>query len=291
MLDWFLSLWSEDWRAFFVYISGGAHQEFYASFGLILLAAFFGGLLALAFGLLGASVARSNTWGVAVFGRLYINTVRGIPDLLFLVFFPLAMTLTIKIVRTWLYCTSGTALFDGINFVGCAASGFLTSPNSWQAFIYDFMIACLALGLVYGAFVANVIRGALDTVPAAQLETARAFGMTERQVFWRILVPQMWVYAWGGLTNSWMLLVKSTSLLSLMGIFEAVWWTVNKLGPPQPRAFVGYVHGDWTVYYFGILLIFYLAFTFASETAFAWGQRRVSRGMISERRGSKTYGL
>ena len=281
MFDWFLNLWSEDWQAFFIYIAGGKHQAFYRSFALILIATWLGAVLALLFGIAGAVAARSPYHALAILGRLYINMVRGIPDVLFFVFFPLALSLAIKIVRTWLFCDSGTALFIGINFAGCDASHFLGSPNSTLAFLYNLSVACLSFGIVFGAFTANVIRGALDAVPSAQLETARAFGLREWQVFWRIQVRQMWVYAWGGLTNVWMLIIKATSLLSLLGIQEAVWWASTSLGPPQKRAFVGYVHGDWTVYYFGILLIFYLSLTFVSESALAWGKRRIGRGMIA----------
>ena len=40
--------------------------------------------------------------------------------------------------------------------------------------------------------------------------------MTRRQTFWRILVPQMWVYALPGLSNLWMVLIKATPLLFLL---------------------------------------------------------------------------
>lgn len=281
MFEWFLSFWSEDWQAFFIYITGGAHQAFYRAFLLNIFVTAVSAIFALGFGIAGASMARSSNPIGSTVGRLYINMVRGIPDVLFIIFFPLALTLIIKIVRTWTLCEAGTPLFEGINFIGCEASNFLTSPNSWAAYFYNLLMACLSLGIVFGAFAANVIRGALSAVPEAQLETARAYGLRERQVFWRIQVPQMWVYAWGGLTNIWMLIVKSTALLSLLGIQEAVWWALTKLGPPQPRAFVGYVHGDWTVFYIFILLIFFLMFTYVSETGFAWGKRRIGRGMLT----------
>ncbi len=280
MFEWFLSFWSEDWQAFFIYITGGKHQAFYVSFSLNLIATLFGGILALGFGIMGASAARSRTPILSIPGRLYINMVRGIPDLLFFVFIPLAITLIIKVIRTWMFCEAGTPLFEGINFIGCSASNLFVSPNSTLAFSYDIAVACFALGVIFGAFAANVIRGALDSVPAAQLETARAFGMSERQVFWRIHLPQMWVYAWGGLTNIWMLIIKATSLLSILGIQEAVWYARTQLGPPQNRENQGYMHDDWTVYYFGILFVFYLLFTYVSETSFAWGKRRIGRGMV-----------
>ena len=300
MFEWFLSFWSESQQDFFIYITAGAHQAFYRSFLTIVGVTAVGSCLALGFGMVGAVLARARAPLFSIPGRLYMNMVRGIPDLLFFVFFPLAIILIIKVVRTWLYCAPGTPLFDGINFAGCPQSEFLdegagflywfteadrwiSGPALWlgENFerLFNLALACLAIGLIFGAFAANVIRGALDSVPAAQLEAARAYGFRERQIFWRIHMPQMWIYAWGGLTNIWVLIIKATSLLSLLGIQEAVWWTVNKLGPPQPRAFVGYVHGDWTVYYLFLLLIFYLLFTYASETGFAWGKRRLGKGM------------
>ena len=78
---------------------------------------------------------------------------------------------------------------------------------------YGFFLAVVTFSIVFGAFVANVLYGAMQAVPRAQLETAEAYGMSQRQVFRRILVPQMWVYALPGLSNLWMILLKATPLL------------------------------------------------------------------------------
>ena len=82
---------------------------------------------------------------------------------------------------------------------------------------YGFFLAVLTFAIVFGAFAANVLYGAMRAVPRAQLETAEAYGMSHRQTFWRILVPQMWVYALPGLGNLWMILIKATPLLFLLG--------------------------------------------------------------------------
>jgi polar amino acid transport system permease protein len=87
--------------------------------------------------------------------------------------------------------------------------------------------------------------------------------MTRRQTFWRILVPQMWVYALPGLSNIWMILIKATPLLFLLGIEDIVYWA-RELGGSAPRAFQ-YPHPDWRFWYFLGLLVFYLAFTRVSE--------------------------
>jgi polar amino acid transport system permease protein len=61
-------------------------------------------------------------------------------------------------------------------------------------------------------------------VPRAQVETAESYGMSRAQVFRRVIVPQMWVYALPGLSNLWMILIKATPLLFLLGIQDIVYW-------------------------------------------------------------------
>ena len=104
----------------------------------------------------------------------------------------------------------------------------------------------------------------MRAVPRAQIETAEAYGMTRKQSFWRILVPQMWVYALPGLSNLWMVLIKATPLLFLLGIEDIVYWA-RELGGTKTSRFTDYPHGDWRVWYFLFLLVFYLAFTKVSE--------------------------
>lgn len=142
-------------------------------------------------------------------------------------------------------------------------------------------MACVSLGIVYGAFAANVIHGAMQAVPRQQLEAARAFGFSARQIFWRFHVRQMWAYALPGLSNVWMLLLKATSLLSLLQIADIVQWA-GKLGAANyfPRA--GLVHGDWRWKYYVVLFLFYILLTLISEKIFNYLQRRASKGMAVE---------
>ena len=130
--------------------------------------------------------------------------------------------------------------------------------------------------IVFGAFAANVLYGAMRAVPRAQMETAEAYGMTQRQSFWRILVPQMWIYALPGLSNLWMILIKATPLLFLLGVEDIVYWA-RELGGSKTSAY-SYPHPDWRLWYFTALLVFYLLMTKLSELAFARLERRFARG-------------
>ena len=140
--------------------------------------------------------------------------------------------------------------------------------------------AILAFAIVFGAFAANVIHGAMNAVPKAQLETADAYGMSPRQTFRRILVPQMWVYALPGLTNLWMILIKATPLLFVLGIEDIVYWA-RELGGSKTTGASAYPHGDWRIYYFFVLLCFYLGMTRISELVFARLYRRLSHGQAT----------
>jgi polar amino acid transport system permease protein len=61
-----------------------------------------------------------------------------------------------------------------------------------------------------------------------------------------------------------MVLIKATPLLFLLGVEDIVYWARELGGTKQPQ-FTDYPHPDWRMWYFGALLIFYLAFTRVSE--------------------------
>ena len=112
------------------------------------------------------------------------------------------------------------------------------------------------------------------------METAEAYGMTRRQTFWRIIVPQMWVYALPGLGNLWMVLIKSTPLLFLLGVEDIVYWA-RELGSTKAPRFTDYPHGDWRMWYFLALLVFYLGFTRVSEIVLDRLMKRLTKGQAT----------
>ena len=122
----------------------------------------------------------------------------------------------------------------------------LSSAPQWIHETYGFALAVFTFAIVFGAFSANVLFGAMRAVPHAQQETAYAYGMTSSQVFWRITVPQMWVYALPGLGNLWMVLIKATPLLFLLGIEDIVYWA-RELGGSKTARFTDYPHPDWRI--------------------------------------------
>jgi len=189
-----------------------------------------------------------------------------VPDIAFFMFFVIALDQLLEWVRHHAFCPDWSdAIWQGNDFVVCTEAKLpLSSAPQWVHDSYSFALAVLTFSIVFGAFASNVLFGAMRAVPVAQIETGEAYGMTRRQTFWRIIVPQMWVYALPGLSNLWMILIKATPLLFLLGIEDIVYWA-RELGGSKTSKFTSYPHGDWRIWYFLGLLVFYLAFTRISE--------------------------
>ena len=254
----------------------------YWSFGTVLLLLAVTAPTALLFGYGGARAARSRYAALRLFGRGYIAIVRGVPDIAFFLFFVIALDQGIEYLRLLALCPDwDQPVRQGNDFVVCARAKMpLGTDPQWVHEVYGAALAVLTFAIVFGAFAANVLYGAMQAVPRAQLETAEAYGMTRAQVTRRILVPQMWVYALPGLSNVWMVLIKATPLLFLLGVEDIVYWA-RELGGTKTARFTDYPHGDWRVYYFGFLLLFYLGFTKVSEVVLGRIMARLTFGQAT----------
>lgn len=271
------SLGTMSWMA--CYLTTGKHFLFYQSFVVVLVLLAITAPVSLAFGFGGAIAARSKILPITWFGKIYISAVRGVPDIAFFMFFVIALDQGFEYLRHQIICPDwDEPIRRGSDFVVCTAAKLpLNAAPQWQHEIYGFFLAVLTYAIVFGAFAANVLYGAMRAVPKGQLETAEAYGMSRSQTFWRIVVPQMWVYALPGLSNLWMVLIKATPLLFLLGIEDIVYWA-RELGGTQSPRFTDYPHGDWLIWYFLFLLAFYLAFTKLSEFVLDRVTARLSKG-------------
>ncbi|WP_116598665.1 ABC transporter permease [Primorskyibacter marinus] len=267
---------------FACYLTTGKHMGFYVSFGTVLLLLAITAPTALAFGFAAAGAARSAIAPLRWIGKTYIAIVRGVPDIAFFLFFVIALDQAFEWMRHKVKCADwDQPIRQGNDFVVCAAAKLpLGNSPQWMHETYGFFLAVLTFSIVFGAFAGNVLFGAMRAVPHAQLETAAAYGMSRRQVFWRILVPQMWVFALPGLSNLWMVLIKATPLLFLLGVEDIVYWARELGGAKTPR-FTDYPHDDWRMWYFLALLIFYLAFTRVSEVVLTRLMTRLTHGQAT----------
>ncbi|MGH1483974.1 MAG: ABC transporter permease [Geminicoccales bacterium] len=273
----------EGWAWFACYLTTPKHAFFYTSVLTVisLLLIVIPPIMLLGFA--GALAKRAAFAPIRWIGSLYTTMVRGIPDIVFFLFVPIALDQAIEFFRHKVLCPDVTgSVYQGNDFVVCAAAKApLSTADVWVHDAYGFMLAVIAYAIVFGAFAANIIDGALKAVPKGQREAGLAIGMSTKQIFWRIQMPQMWVYALPGLSNLWMILIKATPLLFLLGIEDIVYWA-RELGGMKTQTYA-YAHPDWRVWYFGVLLIFYLGLTWVSQMSFDRLSARASRGMAVAR--------
>ncbi|MFD1882893.1 ABC transporter permease [Paracoccus pacificus] len=262
------------------YLTSGTHMMFYASFGTVLGLLAITAPVALLFGFGGALAARSAFAPLRWLGKIYIAMVRGVPDIIFFLFVPIALDQGLEWLKSRAYCDTSVPVRQGNDFVVCAAAKIpLSTSPPWIHESYSIFLAVVAFSVVFGAFAANVLYGAMRAVPRAQLETAEAFGMSPRQVSRRVLIPQMWAYALPGLSNLWMILIKATPLLFLLGVEDIVYWA-KELGGAKTSRFA-YPHPDWRLWYFTAILVFYLLMTWVSEKVLQRLTGRLSRGQAT----------
>ena len=152
-------------------------------------------LVATILGLLGAAAKLSGRPLLVGLATLYTTLIRGIPELVLMLLIFYGGTIGLNNLLEWM----GSETTIDIN---------------------PFFAGVLTIGFIYGAFMTETFRGAILAIPKGQIEAAWAFGMGRTQAFLRITAPQMVRYALPGFTNNWLVLIKATALVSLIGLQE-----------------------------------------------------------------------
>lgn len=175
-------------------------------------------------GLLGATAKLSGKQPLVWISTVYTTVVRGIPELvlMLLIFY-------------------GAAI--GINsFFESIGSDFTLDLN-------PFVAGVATLGFIYGAYMTETFRGAILSIPRGQMEAAWAFGMTPLQTFVRITLPQMVRYALPGFTNNWLVLIKATALVSLIGLHDMTYLAKQaSAATREPFVFLLFAAGLYLVF-------------------------------------------
>lgn len=152
--------------------------------------------LSVLLGLIGASAKLSSLKLLRIPAQLYTTLIRGVPDLVL-------MLLIFYSLQTWL-----TVITVGLG---------------WEYIeINPFIAGIITLGFIYGAYFTETFRGAMLAVPRGQVEAATAYGLSRAQRFRFVVFPQMMRFALPGLGNNWMVILKATALVSIIGLADLV---------------------------------------------------------------------
>ncbi len=195
-------------------------------------------------GFLAAFASMSKLAPLRLIGLGYTTVMRGMPEILtlFVVYYGVGLLLNNALI--WL------------------------SPNANPVDFSPFAAGVIALGMVFGAFSGEVLRGAFNSLDEGQSEAGRAIGMSRQQIFWRIKLPQVWRFALPGLGNLWISLLKDTALVSVIALNDLMRMTKVAVGVTK-QAFT---------FYLAACLIYWIM-SLLSEFVLATMERRSSRGI------------
>ncbi len=186
--------------------------------------------------LLGVSIGLLRTLGIrpltATLG-LYIHTLRGTPFLvhLYVVYFVLP------------------------------ATGF-----PWLQ-LEAFPAAVIALSLYTSTYVAEIVRAAIQAVPAGQSEAARSVGMTAMECMWYVVLPQavkLMIPPMGGV---YVIIIKGTSIVSVVGISELV-----RAGEHAAQR-----HPSQLLAIYGVVALMYFVYCYPVLRIARWAESRFGR--------------
>lgn len=200
-------------------------------------------MVAVLLGLLGAVAKLSGRPVLVGMATVYTTLVRGVPEL---------------VLMLLIYYGGTIGLNNLLEAMGSKAS----------VDINPFLAGVLTIGFIYGAYMTETFRGAILSIPKGQMEAAWAFGMGPVRTFVRITAPQMVRYALPGFTNNWLVLIKATALISLIGLQEMTY--LAKQASAATRE-------PFTFFLFAAAL--FLVYTSVSLWALRWLDRRFSLGV------------
>jgi arginine/ornithine transport system permease protein len=226
----------------------GYGPELFAGAMVTMELAFLSLALALILGLLGASAKLSDNRPLRAIATTYTTCIRGVPDIVMMMLFYYGGQLAVN------------SLSDAL----------------WEAYEIDFFFqfdpfisGVVTIGLIFGAYMTETFRGAFLAVDTGQIEAARAYGFSRWHTFRRIIFPQMLRHALPGIGNNWQVLLKTTALVSIIGLTDMV-----RVAEEAAKA-------ERMPFHFFIPVAFvYLSLTAVSELFIKWLDIRANVGVV-----------
>jgi len=158
-------------------------------------------LMALTLGLLGAMGKLSSNRLAKGIATFYTTLIRGVPDLVWMMLLYFGGQIMINQFFDFLYYEFDIDYYPQFN---------------------EFVSGVITIGLIFGAYMSETFRGAFMAVDRGQIEAGTAYGMSSWMVFRRIMFPQMMRHAIPGIANNWQVLLKTTALVSVIGLADMV---------------------------------------------------------------------
>jgi polar amino acid transport system permease protein len=199
-------------------------------------------VLGLALGLIVAMVKLKGPRWMVVCANCYTTLYRAVPELLLILL---------------LY-------YAGADLINLTLAAF----GQPSVEINGFIAAIVVLGIVQGAYSGEIIRGAIESIPHGQIEAAKAYGINRGLLVRRVILPSMLPFAIAGLSNLWLVLVKESALISVVGYSELL--TAGRQAAASTKHYL--------LFYLAVGAFYYLI-TLVSSSVFRQVEVRFERWM------------
>ena len=199
-------------------------------------------LISTLLGMIGALAKLSKSRIAQSIAGTYTTIIRGIPDLVLM-----------------------TIIFFG----GQILLNNIGEKLGWDYIdVSPFVAGFLTIGFIFGAYMTESFRGGILAVSRGEIEAGYAFGMTPFKVFLRITLPAMVRHALPGFGNNWLVLAKTTALVSVIGLQDMV-YSASLAGGSTRKPFTFYC----------VVAFLFLIITGVSDVGVRWLDRRFSVGV------------
>ncbi len=199
-------------------------------------------LIAILLGMIGALAKLSKSRIAQGIAGIYTTVIRGIPDLVMMVLIFFGGQIIVNDIGEKL----------GLDYID-------VSP---------FVAGVLTIGFIFGAYMTESFRGGILAVSRGEIEAGYAFGMTPLKVFLRITLPAMVRHALPGFGNNWLVLAKTTALVSVIGLQDMV-FNAGLAGGSTRKPFTFYC----------VVAFLFLIITGISDVGLRWLDKRYSVGV------------
>ena len=173
--------------------------------------AFWGMLIATLVGLIMGWMRNHPRLLLRMVARAYVMTVRNIPPVVFVFIFVYFISNQFMPLL---------ALDQRVSALPAEVQSFLSVLFGPMDLINNFFLGLVCLSVFSGAYVTEIVRAGLDSVPRGQTEAARSLGMRHSDIMTRVIWPQALRNVLPSLTGQFIQLIKDSSLVSLVSIQE-----------------------------------------------------------------------
>ncbi len=225
----------------------GWGDELLKGLGVTLALAFATVPFALVFSFLVAWAKESPNKLLRMTGNVYTTVFRSLPEIL---------TLIIIYYQLQVIINSFTSAF----------------LPEFSVSISPFMAGMIALTLVFSALGSEVIRAAYRAVGKGQMEAAYSVSLSRRKAFFYVILPQMWQHMLPAFGNLWLILLKDTSLVSIIALSDIVRYTNMAIATTKEPFF-----------FYSVLALVFVLLAFLSGKAQVLMEKRVNKNLVGER--------